>query len=98
MRPAIGAQGNRVAAMIVGAVDQDTAHVAHLAEGDFLGPQSAIKAASNVPRNNPALISLADTAQIADEKSRVPRSGRPHNEPAGTNARRAFSFATRCRR
>jgi hypothetical protein len=46
----------------------------------------AIKAASNVARNNPALISLADTAQIADEKSRVPRSGRPHNEPAGANA------------
>jgi hypothetical protein len=34
----------------------------------------AIKAASNVARNNPALISLADTAQIADENSRVPRS------------------------
>ena len=68
--------------MIVGGVDQDTAHVAHLAEGDFLG-HSAIKAASDL---NPALISLADTAQIADEKSRVPRSGKPHNEPAGANA------------
>jgi hypothetical protein len=79
--------------MIVGAVDQDTAHVAHLAEGDFLG-HSAIKAASDVALN-PALISLADTAQIANEKSRVPRSGRPHNEPAGANARHAFSFATR---
>jgi hypothetical protein len=27
---------NAVAAMVVGAIDQDTAH-AHLAEGDFLG-------------------------------------------------------------
>ena len=47
---------------------------------------AAIEAASKVARNNPALISLGDTAQIADEKSRVPRSGKPHNEPAGANA------------
>jgi hypothetical protein len=41
----------------------------------FWGRIPPSKAASNVAGNNPALISLADTAQIADEKSRVPRSG-----------------------
>src|SRR5215831_7707737 len=62
------------------------AHLSHFPEGDFGWSHSAIKAASNVARNNPALVSLADTAQIADEKSRVPRSGRLHNELAGANA------------
>jgi hypothetical protein len=62
------------------------AHLSHFPEGDFGWSHSAIKAASNVARNNPALVSLADTAQIADEKSRVPRSGTLHNELAGANA------------
>ena len=30
--------------------------------------------------------------KIADEKLRVPRSGRPHNEPAGANAGGLFPF------
>ena len=38
--PLVGANRGRVAAVVVGAIDQDAAHAgfAHFAEGDLLGP------------------------------------------------------------
>jgi hypothetical protein len=40
IRPSIGADCDGMAAAIVGAIDQETAHAgcAHFSEGDFLGP------------------------------------------------------------
>jgi hypothetical protein len=42
-----------MAATVVGAIDKDAAHahiIAHLAEGDLLGPHAAIKATAQVAR------------------------------------------------
>jgi hypothetical protein len=49
IRPTIGAERDRMAAVMVGAVDQDAmdAGRAHFAKGDFLGPvHPSIKARS----------------------------------------------------
>jgi hypothetical protein len=50
--PAVGAEGYGMAAMVVGAVDQDAAndHIAHLAEGDLLrSPEGFERGGTDTP-------------------------------------------------
>lgn len=49
--PAVGAQGREMATVVVGAIDQDAvhAHLAHVLEGDLLGPHAAYPSAALSP-------------------------------------------------